>query len=188
MLNAAGTCRGSGEEEAGRETCPLSKTGHELGACTCSLGKCTAWARGREFYRESQLSLSANNAKVFSSKAFISLNLLSQQPAVKLRLQSRGTAALGEPCFMGNKSDKNYLNHMNHKEQSSTTLRYKMHLPRMFWYNTPAQVSSLQPEGWGVCTAPLRAPGFVCSKLKAQATYISKIPSIRWRILAAGQR
>ena len=49
----------------GGEMCPRSKTGHELGACTCPLRKCTAWACGREFYRESQLSLSANNMEAF---------------------------------------------------------------------------------------------------------------------------
>lgn len=39
MLNAAGACHDSGEEEAGRQMRPLSKTGHELRACTCSLRK-----------------------------------------------------------------------------------------------------------------------------------------------------
>lgn len=42
MLNVAGARQGSGEGEAGGEMRPLSKTGHELGACACSPRKCTA--------------------------------------------------------------------------------------------------------------------------------------------------
>lgn len=107
----------------GGEMCPLSKSGHELGACTHSLRNPQP-AHAEDF--TGKLSC------LFQSTIWKFLLLFLQQPVVQLRLESRAMAAAWEPHFVELhlplqhwKISPHFYNHFHQYYTSSITFYFK---------------------------------------------------------------